>query len=109
VRRRSTGRLLKEARVSLEEEDMENEVDGERTEVEESCKKSPVLRFHKDGAEAIEELERSDDLALHQGAGQDGGRGPPASAEWHLEEPLFEGESSAQVIGSAHHLVHDGR
>lgn len=40
--------------------------------------------------EAVEQLERSEDLALHQDARDDCCGGPPSGAHGHLEEPLFE-------------------
>jgi len=43
LRRGATRRFLEKARVTLEEEDMEEEVEGQRAEVEEGCYESPVL------------------------------------------------------------------
>lgn len=47
------------------------------------------LRFECDGAEAVEELEGRDDLALHEDAGRDCCRRPEARAYGHLVEPLL--------------------
>lgn len=40
---RSSGRFFEEARVALKEIDVEEEVEGQRTEVEERCEEAPVL------------------------------------------------------------------
>lgn len=51
----------------------------------------------------VEELEGVDDLALHEGAGENCGGGPPSCADGHLPEPLLEREAAA----FSHHSVHD--
>ena len=69
------------------------------------------LTFDEHGAEAVEELEGSDDVTLNQNGGDDCGSGPNSCADWHLVEPLFEWElpsisslSTSQI--SAKHIVH---
>jgi len=85
--RRAPGGFFKEAGITLEEEDVEDEVQRQRAEIEECGYESPVLCtcerrnrverglqlsshlvLDEDGAEAVEELEGSDDLALYHGA-----------------------------------------
>ena len=43
----ASGRFFEKARVALEEEDVIEEVETERSEVEESCDQSPVLLQHE--------------------------------------------------------------
>ncbi len=103
---------------------MEEQVDGEGAEVEEGGQEAPVLRgyiskaglhlgaagevvrtdlrLHKYGAVAVEELERSQDLALHQAAHQDCRRRPPSCADGHLPEPCLQRDEPV----AAHYLVH---
>lgn len=40
---RSSGGFFEEARVSLKEVDVEEEIEGQRTEIEERCEEAPVL------------------------------------------------------------------
>jgi len=61
------------------------------------------LCFMEDSAVAVEELEGSDKLALHQGTGQYCRRRPPSCANGHFPEPCLEREATA----IAHHLIHD--
>jgi hypothetical protein len=69
----------------------------------------PYLVLDKHRPKAVEQLERRDNLTLHQCTGQDGGRRPPSRAEGHLPEPRLEGESSLSSETTApisHHLLH---
>ncbi len=68
------------------------------------------LRFECDGAEAVEELEGRDDLALYEDAGRDCCRRPEARAHGHLVEPLLQweltGPSSDAAATVAEHVLH---
>lgn len=92
LRRRSARGLLEETRVSLQEEDMEQEVEIQRAEIKERGQQAPVLGFRVDCAEAVEELEWSHDVALHQHRCGHGGYRPPARDGGHFIEPLLEWE-----------------
>ena len=63
------------------------------------------LTADKDGAERIEELEGRQDVALDQQASDYRCRRPPASADWHLEEPLLQRQTS-QISGASQHCRH---
>ena len=52
------------------------------------------LASHKNSTERIEELEGSDDMALHEQTGNDCCSGPPARAHGHFKEPLFQRQSA---------------
>jgi len=60
------------------------------------------LRLLEYRAIAVEELKRSDELALHQTAGQNCRCCPPPRADGHLPEPCLKRERSL----SAHYLIH---
>lgn len=63
----------------------------------------------EDSIEAVEELERGDDVALYEDAGDDCCSGPEACADGHFPKPRFEGESGLSAESSlpaTHHLVH---
>ena len=110
--RRAPGALFEEARVSLEEEDVVEEVEREGPEVEERRNETPILSpcqsgcayaqnmgdaylaSKEYGAYAVEQLERRDDVALHQHRGAESCRHPPACTHGHLVEPLLEREST---------------
>lgn len=47
------------------------------------------LALDKDGSEAVEELERSDDVTLDQDGCYYGGAGPVACAHGHFIKPLL--------------------
>lgn len=70
------------------------------------------LLLMEDGAEAVEQLERSEDLALHQNTGDDCRCGPPSRAHGHLEEPLLERQLAQCTISTANdggHAAREGR
>ena len=67
---------------------------------------SAYLLFVEDSAEAVEELEGGEDLALHEHAGDDGRCCPPSCACGHFEPPLFEWKASESTISSAEHGGH---
>lgn len=50
---RSSGGFFEEARVSLKEIDMEEKIEGQRTEVEKSCEEAPVLSSHHQRQHAL--------------------------------------------------------
>jgi len=88
---------------------MEHEIQRQRTKIEESGKEAPELILVEDSTETVEELEGSDNLALHESAGEDCCCRPPAGAEGHFPEPGFEGEaglSTHSAVSCAHHLIH---
>jgi len=60
------------------------------------------LGLVEDGAVAVEELEGSHELALHEAACEHRRRRPPPGTYGHLPEPRLEREATAV----AHHLVH---
>ena len=68
------------------------------------------LALDKDGSEAVEELERSDDVTLDQDGCYDGGAGPVARAYGHLVEPLLQWKlADRTTLGSStcsKHVVH---
>jgi hypothetical protein len=67
------------------------------------------LRLDKHSSETVEELERSNDLALYKSAGENRRRRPPSGAKWHLPEPGLEGKarlSTDSSVASSHHLIH---
>lgn len=67
------------------------------------------LGLEEHGAEAVEQLEWSDDLTLNKSTGQNSGGGPPPCAERHLPEPGLEGESSLASDPTSpvsHHRLH---
>lgn len=67
------------------------------------------LILDKDSPEAVEQLERGDYLALHQGACENSCGSPPSCAEGHFPEPHLQRETSLAAhatIPSAHHLIH---
>lgn len=68
--------------------------------------KQTNLRFREDGAEAVEELEGCDDLALYQGARENCSCRPPTGAYWHFPEPGLEREA-AYSSAFVYHLIHD--
>lgn len=89
---------------------MEDEVEIERSEVQECRYQSPVLALVEDGAEAVEEVEGADDVALHEDAGHYCGRRPVSCAYGHLEEPLLQRELSAHAaVASAQDRSHRRR
>lgn len=69
----------------------------------------PYLLLMEDSAEAVEELEGCEDLALHQDASDDRGRGPPSCADGHLEEPLFQWQLAQGSISAADDRGHAAR
>lgn len=123
--RRPARRLFEEARVALEEIDVEDEVEGDGAEVEERGQEPPVLggvsgglqrreggrrkkkrahlAFNKHRAVAVKQLERCQDLALHERTDRKRRRRPPPCADGRLPEPLLERDEPA-----VHHLVHHG-
>lgn len=91
---------------------MEDKVDAEGAEVQEGREDAPILfdiqeldellfnkrridsslyylAFVDDGVDAVEHVERADNMTLYQHAGQHHASRPPACTEWHFEEPLF--------------------
>ena len=65
------------------------------------------LVLDKHSAEAVEQLKRRDDMTLNQQRCQDRGSRPPARADRHLVEPLFEGElADRSSLGPAEHIIH---
>lgn len=60
----------------------------------------------KHGPEAVEQLKRSDDMALHQHTGAQHRRHPPPGAHRHLVEPLLQRELSHHAIARAEHVGH---
>jgi hypothetical protein len=62
----------------------------------------------ENGPEAVEELERREDMALHQHARAQGRRHPPPRAHGHLKEPLLERESSHHAVTARKHVGHGG-
>lgn len=72
------------------------------------------MRLDEDGAEAVEQLEGSDDVALDEDAGEDGGGRPPSCADGHFIEPLFQWElpyrstSNVTAAAAAEHILHSG-
>ena len=108
---RRSGALLEEARVSLEEEDVEEQVERGWSEVDEGGQEPPVLAVTLvrrrtagrgqgrpdlglvvDGTKAVEQLEGSEHSTLDQDRGNDGRGRPVASAGRHLKKPLFQRE-----------------
>ena len=84
--------LLEQARVSLEEEHVKEEIERQRAEVQERGQESPVLALDEDGPEAVEELEGRDDVTLHEDAGGHRRRRPPPRAYRQVVEPCLERE-----------------
>lgn len=110
---------------------MEEEVEGEGAEVEECGNEAPVLCgepsavspsaqningqgdsvyliLDEHGSEAVEELERSDDVALDKKGNGDGSCRPPSGTDRHLVEPLLEWElpDCSSAGATAEHVVH---
>lgn len=48
---------------------MEHQIQRQGSEVQEGCEEAPILVLEEDSPEAIEELERRDNLALYESAG----------------------------------------
>lgn len=71
---------------------------------------SAYLALDKDGSEAVEELERGDDVALDEDGCYDGSAGPVARADGHLVEPLLQRElADRTALGPStrsEHVVH---
>ena len=59
-----------------------------------ACMWDAYLASKEYGAYTVEQLERRDDVALHQDRGAESCRHPPACTHGHLVEPLFEREST---------------
>lgn len=59
------------------------------------------LTLVPDGAKAVEELERCEDVTLDQKACKDCCGRPPAGADWHLVEPLLERNLAEPSISTA--------
>jgi hypothetical protein len=57
------------------------------------------LTLEEDGPHTVEQLERRDDVALHQHTRTQRCRHPPASAHGHLVEPLLKREAAS------HHAI----
>ena len=72
--------------------------------------KNAYLALDKDGSEAVEELERSDDVTLDQDGCYYGGAGPVPRAYGHLVEPLLQWKlADRTTLGSSarsKHVVH---
>jgi len=94
------------------------EVKAKRTEIEEGREQSPVLShvsaclsaqtqhptyltLEENRPDAVEQLERRDDVTLHQHTCAQRGRHPPASAYGHFVEPLLERKAS----DPSHHAI----
>lgn len=60
--------------------------------------------------EAVEQLKRREDLALHQNACDYCRRGPPSRANGHFEEPLLKGQlAQSAAISTANDRGHAAR
>lgn len=66
------------------------------------------LAPEEDGADAVEELEGRDDVALHQHRGTQRYRHPPARAHGHLVEPLLQREAAHHSVSALQRLCHVG-
>ena len=67
------------------------------------------LILDENSTEAVEKLKRGDYMALNKERGCDGCGGPPAGADGHFVEPLFQWKLSKLATGSgggAEHVVH---
>ena len=64
------------------------------------------LVLYENRSEAVEELERGDDLTLHKYRRRDCSRTPPTCADGHLIEPLFERERSRSTTSSSKKVIH---
>jgi len=103
---------------------MEDQVQGQRSEVKKGGKETPVLIWlamtrngwfeahlvlHKDRLETVEELKWRNDFALHERTCQNCCCRPPSCTKWHIPEPLLQWKSRlstyAPITGS-HHPVH---
>nr|POE56617.1 hypothetical protein CFP56_33589 [Quercus suber] len=101
------GGFFKHTSVALDEEDVEEQVEGKRAEVDEGGDEAPVLTRGKtdlaldeDGTETVEQLERREDLALDQ----------DACIMWVSKNPYRQPSSSVPVtiVAVVHQRVHTG-
>lgn len=120
------GGLFEHAGVALDEEYVEEEIEGQWSEVDECCQETPILlivsmlcvrdssppcsylTLVKHGAIAVEQLEGREDVTLYQDARQNCCCGPPSCANGHLKEPLFEWELSQRTVAASQHCSHVG-
>lgn len=59
------------------------------------------LILHEDGPKAIKQLKGSDDMTLHQQRRGHSGDGPPARANGHFIEPLFQRKLTHRTTAGA--------
>jgi hypothetical protein len=71
-----------------------------------TCKaRETDLTAPEDGSDAVEQLERVENTALHKNAGTESGCHPPARAHGHLVEPLLQRELAHHAVTS-HNICH---
>lgn len=86
---------------------MEDEVEVERAEVKKRGYQPPVLALVEDCAEAVEEVEWTDYVALHEYAGHHCSGRPVSGADRHFEKPLLQRELPAHAtVASAQDRRH---
>jgi hypothetical protein len=111
---------------------VEDEVEVQRAKVDEGCEEAPVLNkrnrislptshetlrcryegrfvyltFMPHRPEAVEEIERAENMALYEYARYDRRRRPVARANGHLEEPLFERELRGKTAVTTECVCH---
>jgi hypothetical protein len=100
------------------------EIEAKGAKVEEGGYQTPVLQQYKlglwhgqhtrgthlaleeDGADAVEELEGRDDVALDQHTRTQRRRHPPSCAHGHLEEPLLQREAAHHAVPASKNVCH---